>query len=182
MPAITFDEPFLRSLERLRLATRRPREGTFKGDRPSTRRGSSVEFVDFRAYTPGDDLRQIDWHAFARLDRPFVRLYREEEDISVLLLVDASRSMSFGRAPKLDQALRLAAALGYVALLAGEPVQLAFLDGRGVEPALGGRALRGRRAALTLFAQLGTRGAGGEADLDAALTRYARQAKRPGLA
>jgi uncharacterized protein (DUF58 family) len=182
MASVSFEEPLLRSLERLRLATRRPREGTFKGDRPSTRRGTSVEFVDFRPYVPGDDLRQIDWHAYGRLDRPYVRLFREEEDISVHLLVDASRSMRFGRADKFEQALRIAAAIGYVALMSGDPVQLAFLGGRNIELALGGRRLRGRRAAHTLFAQLGTRAAGGDTDLNAGLALYARLARRTGLA
>ena len=66
-----------------------------QGDRRSTKRGSSVEFADYRNYTPGDDLRRLDWNIYARLDRPFIKLFEEEEDLSVTILLDGSRSMDW---------------------------------------------------------------------------------------
>ena len=88
-----FDETFLRRLEQLELASRRLTAGRMKGERRSTRRGQSVEFADYRNYSAGDDLRQLDWNAYARLEKLFVKLFVEEEDVTVHILVDASRSM-----------------------------------------------------------------------------------------
>src|SRR3972149_4109435 len=85
-----------------------------KGERRSKRKGQSVEFADFRAYVPGDDLRTIDWNLYARLDKLIVKLFLEEEDLHFYTLIDASRSMDFGEPSKLDYAKQLAAALGFV--------------------------------------------------------------------
>ena len=92
-----FDEAFLRQLERLQLIMRSPVRGGLKGGRRSVKRGQSVEFADYREYTLGDDLRQLDWNVYARLERLFVKLFVEEEDVTVTLLVDASASMASGR-------------------------------------------------------------------------------------
>ncbi len=86
-----FDETTLRKLTRLTLVASRVRAGVLKGERRSTKRGSSLEFADYRNYTPGDDLRRLDWNVYARLDRPFLKLFEEEEDLAVYALVDASR-------------------------------------------------------------------------------------------
>ena len=93
-----FDEAFLRQLERLLLLMRSPVRGGLKGGRRSVKRGQSVEFADYRDYTLGDDLRQLDWNVYARLERLFVKLFIEEEDVTVTLLVDASASMAAGHA------------------------------------------------------------------------------------
>src|SRR5438128_8827002 len=111
-----FDEGFLRQLERLLLLMRAPVRGGLKGGRRSVKRGQSVEFADYRDYTLGDDLRQLDWNVYARLERLFVKLFVEEEDVTVHVLVDASRSMDFGDPNKLDFARRAAAALAYLGL------------------------------------------------------------------
>src|SRR5919202_1421902 len=108
---------FLYTLDHLMLVSRRARAGTFKGERRSPRRGGSVEFADYREYTRGDDFRQIDWNAYARLERLFLRLFVEEEDATVHIIVDASQSMDWGQPSKWHYAQRLAAALGYVALV-----------------------------------------------------------------
>ena len=84
-----FDEAFLRQLERLLLLMRSPVRGGLKGGRRSVKRGQSVEFADYRDYTLGDDLRQLDWNVYARLERLFVKLFVEEEDVTVTLLIDA---------------------------------------------------------------------------------------------
>ena len=94
--ATLFDEAFLRRLETLELASRRLTAGRMKGERRSLRRGQSVEFADYRNYTAGDDLRQLDWNVYARLEKLFVKLFVEEEDVTVHVLVDASASMDFG--------------------------------------------------------------------------------------
>ena len=114
MDAALFDRDFLRKLESLAFVSRRIYRGEARGAHASVRRGTSLDFADFRTYQPGDDFRTIDWGIYGRLDRLFVRLYAEEEDLTVHLLLDASASMSFGSPPKIDYARRLAAALGYV--------------------------------------------------------------------
>ncbi len=143
-----FDEAFLRRLEQLELASRRMTAGRMKGERRSVRRGQSVEFADYRNYAAGDDLRQLDWNAYARLEKLFVKLFVEEEDVTVHVLVDASRSMDYGEPNKLDAARRAAAALGYLGLASMDRVSVAFLgDGE----ASGMRPMRGKRRALELF-------------------------------
>jgi uncharacterized protein (DUF58 family) len=133
-----FDEAFLRQLERLTLIMRSPVRGGLKGGRRSVKRGQSVEFADYREYTLGDDLRQLDWNVYARLERLFVKLFVEEEDVTVTLLVDASASMAMGDPSKLVFAKRAAAALGYIGLASEDRI---------VVSALGGRVAR-RRTAL----------------------------------
>src|SRR5690349_24474429 len=88
-----FDEAFLRQLERLMLVTKKAVAGGMKGVRRSVKRGQSVEFTDYRNYTLGDDLRALDWNLYARLEKLFIKLFIEEEDVNVHILVDASASM-----------------------------------------------------------------------------------------
>ena len=95
---LAFDEAFLRRLERLSVAVRRSRPGQDVGHRRSPSHGSSVEFADFRAYVPGDDMRRVDWHAYARFGRLFLRLYHDEQNATLHLLLDVSASMDWGAA------------------------------------------------------------------------------------
>src|SRR6187401_2674827 len=125
-----FDEGFLRQLERLLILMRSPVRGGLKGGRRSVKRGQSVEFADYRDYALGDDLRQLDWNVYARLERLFVKLFIEEADVTVTLLVDASASMATGRPEKLLFAKRAAAALGYIALASEDRVSLSVIAGR----------------------------------------------------
>src|SRR3712207_2259264 len=125
-----FDEGFLRQLERLVLLMKSPVRGGLKGGRRSVKRGQSVEFADFRDYSLGDDLRQLDWNVYARLERLFVKLFVEEEDVTVTILVDASASMAVGRPQKLLFAKRAAAALGYIGLASEDRVAVSVLAGR----------------------------------------------------
>lgn len=111
-----FDGAFLQRLERLALLSRRPLAGDAGGPRRSPRHGQSVEFADFRDYAPGDDVRRIDWSAYARLDRLFLRLYRAEETTTLTLLIDRSRSMETGDPPKSLTAARIAAIFSFIAL------------------------------------------------------------------
>ena len=125
-----FDEAFLRQLERLLLLLRSPVRGGLKGGRRSVKRGQSVEFADYRDYALGDDLRQLDWNVYARLERLFVKLFIEEEDVTITLLIDASASMASGRPEKLLFAKRAAAALGYIGLASEDRVAVSALGGR----------------------------------------------------
>src|SRR6188508_513510 len=125
-----FDEAFLRQLERLLLLMRSPARGGLKGGRRSVKRGQSVEFADYREYALGDDLRQLDWNVYARLEKLFVKLFIEEEDVTVTLLLDASASMATGHPQKLTFAKRAAAALGYIALASEDKVSVSALAGR----------------------------------------------------
>lgn len=120
-----FDSAFLERLQRLALLNRHPIGGPSSGPRRSPRHGSSVEFSDFRNYVTGDDFRRLDWKAYGRLDRLFLRLYRAEEITRVTLLLDHSTSMRFGAPTKVLTAARLAAILSYVALHNYDTVSLA---------------------------------------------------------
>jgi uncharacterized protein (DUF58 family) len=135
-----FDEAFLRQLERLLLLMKSPVRGGLKGGRRSVKRGQSVEFADYRDYSLGDDLRQLDWNVYARLERLFVKLFVEEEDVTVTFLIDASASMTAGRPPKLLFAKRAAAALGYIGLASEDRIAVSVLGGRTArrQPALRG--------------------------------------------
>jgi uncharacterized protein (DUF58 family) len=146
-----FDEAFLRQLERLQLIMKAPVRGGLKGGRRSVKRGQSVEFADFRDYALGDDLRQLDWNVLARLEKLFIKLYVEEEDITIHFLVDASASMAAGAPPKLLFAKRAAAALGYIGLASEDRVTVSVLGGR---VARRRTALRGSGRVFRLLADL----------------------------
>jgi uncharacterized protein (DUF58 family) len=115
-------------LERMELVSRKIFRGRMKGERRSHRKGQSVEFADFRNYVPGDDLRFIDWNLFARLDRLYLKLFLEEEDLHLYVLIDDSRSMDFGSPSKLHVAKQIAAALGYIGLCRGDRVSMASFN------------------------------------------------------
>ena len=125
-----FDEAFLRQLERLGVLMKQPARGGLKGGRRSVKRGQSVEFADYRDYALGDDLRQLDWNVFARLEKLFVKLFVEEEDVTITLLIDASASMASGTPEKLLFAKRAAAALGYIGLASEDRIAISVLGGR----------------------------------------------------
>src|SRR6202451_796310 len=111
------DPKFLAQLEQLELVTKKIFVGRMKGERRSKRKGQSVEFADYRNYVVGDDLRFIDWNLYARLDRLFLKLFLEEEDLSFYILIDTSASIDFGNPNTLLYLKRVAAALGYIGLV-----------------------------------------------------------------
>jgi uncharacterized protein (DUF58 family) len=179
----------LAQLDRLALVSRRMRAGQIQGERRSPKRGGSVEFADFRSYATGDDFRQIDWNAYARLERLFVKLFVAEEDLTVHVWLDASRSMAWGEPPKWLCAQRLAAALGYVALVGLDRVTAVALTGqpspgaeeRGRNGAVTGfRPHRGKRQALAWFDWLSGLEAGGEVDVLPSLRAALAQTRHPG--
>jgi len=133
----------LAKLERMELVSRKIFRGRMKGERRSPRKGQSVEFADFRNYVPGDDLRFVDWNTFARLEKLFLKLFLEEEDLHFYALLDASDSMEFGDPTKLHWAKQLAAALGFIGLVRGDRVKIETVG----QPARAGSpAFRGRRS------------------------------------
>ncbi len=133
----------LLQLEKLELVSRKVFRGRMKGERRSKRKGQSVEFADFRNYVHGDDLRFIDWNTYARLDRLFLKLFFEEEDLHFYTLIDASASMNFGQPTKLQYAKQLAAALGFIGLIRSDRVRIETIGQPVRQP---GPVFRGRRS------------------------------------
>ena len=114
-----FDDDFQRKLDYLALVSKRVFAGRMRAERRTKKTGSGVEFADHRDYQPGDDFRYLDWNVYQRFDRLLLRLFEEEEDLAIYIIVDASASMGFGdggQAKKLRYAKRVAAALAYVGL------------------------------------------------------------------
>jgi uncharacterized protein (DUF58 family) len=122
------DPKLMAKLERMELVSRKIFRGRMKGERRSRRKGQSVEFADFRNYVPGDDLRFIDWNLFARLDRLYLKLFMEEEDLHLYVLIDDSQSMTFGTPTKFHVAKQIGAALGYIGLCRGDRVALSCFN------------------------------------------------------
>ncbi len=174
----------LRRLEQFQLLAQRRAKSSLKGERRSRSRGQSVEFADYRNYAPGDDFRYLDWNLYGRLDRLFLKLYEEERELPVRILLDASDSMSFGEPRKFDFARQVAAAIGYVALCGFDRVTLVPFPEKPEEAAARGalRLVRGRKSALQFFQNLGQLSAGGPATLNDSLRRVALEARQAGLA
>jgi uncharacterized protein (DUF58 family) len=147
-----FPPTFLRKLEMLELVSRRIFAGKTRGERRSTRRGGSVEFSDYRPYGPGDDFRAIDWNAYARLEHLFLKLFVEEEDLAVHIVVDASPSMAFG-APqrKLDLARRVAGALAYMSLASYDRASVFAIGAAGGAPVQATPLYRGKGRIFRIF-------------------------------
>ncbi len=162
----------MRRLEALALSPSSATVSPIKGERQSAKRGYGQDFLDYRDYGPGDDPRYVDWNAAARTNKLFVRVYHEERDIKLVLVIDTSESMNFGLPSRLHFAAQLAAALGFVALCGNDRVT--------VQPfsvALGPTLppLRGKSAAPRLFAYLQALTAGGGTSIEASLHRLAVQ-------
>src|SRR5687768_17900939 len=114
---LLLDPAFMARLDQLDLVSRKILAGKMKGERRSKRRGQSVEFADFRNYVVGDDLRFIDWNIYARLDKLFLKLFLEEEDLALYVLVDVTKSADYGEPHKGMYMKKVAAALGYIGLV-----------------------------------------------------------------
>lgn len=174
-----FDEDFQRRLETLALVSRRVFSGRLRAERRTKKRGSGIEFADYRDYVPGDDFRYVDWNIYRRFSRLLVRLYEEEEDLSIYFIVDCSSSMGFGDGRKFDQARRLCAALAYVGLANLDRVTIV-----GVTDQIVGRmpTARGKGRIFTVFHQLRELDATGTTDLRDSVRTFVAQHKRRGLA
>ncbi len=167
----------LSQLERYRFQPRRSHSAQIRGERLSPRKGISIEFADYRHYTPGDDLRHLDWNILARLDRAYLRTYQDEQELPVHLLLDCSASMAFGEPSKFDGARTLAGSLGYIGLVGGDAVYPHALGVSASEV----RPLRGRVAYLRLQEWLRVREPSGRA-LSTAIQRFAQANLPSGMA
>lgn len=145
------DEDFLARCSRLALISRSVVRGKLRGERRSRRRGMSTEFADHRDYVLGDDLRHLDWNIYGRLEKLFIKLFEEEEERNVVLLLDASRSMDCGEPNKWRHAKQVTAALGAIALASGDRVHLRIFD-QELHPVSG--SMRGTRSVLQLLQML----------------------------
>lgn len=189
MPPVTaqndlFDPAFLRSLEGLRMIARRVPSGGRMAEQRSRARGAGVEFTDVRPYVPGDDFRAIDWHLYQRLDKVFLRLFLEEEDLPVHVLLDESASMAqppAGRTEPRDKfrtARQAVAALAYVGAHHLDRVSILPFTDASAAPL---RAVSGRGAFHRLLSWLAERSTSGRTDLVRALKEFGHRRLRRGL-
>jgi uncharacterized protein (DUF58 family) len=169
------DPGFARELEALRRRMQvRARSGG-GGEHVAKRRGGSAEFLEHRPYAPGDDLRRMDWLAFARTGEPVLKLFRAEEDVVVRLVVDASASLG---GEKLETAKRLGAAIGYMAIAGSERAQV-ICAGEGLGRV--GEPTRGRAALPKLLRELDAMSPRGGTDLTRAIDGVVQRSGRPGM-
>ncbi len=174
-----FDEAFFSRLARLSLLARRSVIGRAKGERRSKSSGAGAEFRDFRPYVAGDDLRYVDWNIYSRLDRLFLKLFIEEEDLCLHLLIDTSGSMGFGSPPKLTYALQTGAALTFIALVNLERVAIGLFS-NSLTQAI--RPRRGKGQIFPLLRTLAQARPAGTTDLGSALEQYALRSRTAGTA
>jgi uncharacterized protein (DUF58 family) len=181
-PQSLLDPAFVRELEALRRRLSLTAQSGAQGERAARRRGGSAEFQDHRPYAAGDDLRRVDWAAYARTGEPVLKLFRAEEDSVLRLVLDASASLAFGNPPKLSVAQRLAAAIGYLGLANGQRAQV-FIARKTKERdvARASTPRRGRAALPQLLRDLAEAEASGSTDLARALEQVLELAPRPGL-
>ena len=177
-----FDERFLRKLETLELAVRRAAGARARGIRRTRRIGAGLELADHRDYVPGDDLRYLDWNLYGRLDRRALRLFEEDEDVAIDVIVDASGSMAMGAPPKIDLALQLGAALAYVGLANLDRVAVTALGDGAAAPSL--PAQRGKNRILRILRLFEGVTANGRQPLSSALRAHLgrRTGRRGGVA
>ncbi len=177
-PQPLLEPQFLARLEQLELVSRKIFLGRLKGERRSRRKGQSVEFADYRNYVVGDDLRFLDWNLYARLDRLFLRLFQEEEDLHFYLLLDNSLSMDFGTPTKLHYAKQVAATLGFIGLVNLNRVVVEAFNERLTQSM---PALRGRRSLWRLLDFLDKIEAAGSSDLTRSLRSFSLQCSGKGV-
>jgi uncharacterized protein (DUF58 family) len=172
------DPKFLAQLEQLELVSRKIFLGRMKGERRSKRKGQSVEFADYRNYVVGDDLRFLDWNLYARLDRLFLRLFMEEEDLHFYVLIDNSLSMDFGEPSKLHYAKQVAAALGFIGLVNLDRVVVEAFNNQLTQSL---PAVRGRRSLWRLLDFLTKLEPAGPSDLTRALRTFSLKCSGKGI-
>jgi uncharacterized protein (DUF58 family) len=186
---ILLPEHIRRRFDPLTLMAKNIRAGSMKGERRSVKRGTSIEFADYRNYVPGDDLRKMDWNVYARLEKPYIKLLEDEEDLAVHVLLDASASMNWPNAEeteaggnpehnKLLFAQRLFAGLAYISLSTGDRLMMSAMNDKGANyfgPS------RGRVQTVPMLRFTHAVKAQGITDLNHTLRQYAIREKRPGL-
>src|SRR5882724_11023507 len=169
---------FMTRLDQLDVLSRKLLAGKMKGERRSKRRGQSVEFADYRNYVVGDDLRFIDWNVYARLDKMFLKLFLEEEDLSLYILCDVSKSCDFGNPNKALYIKQVAAALAYIGLVNYNRVTIAAMNDTVVADT---GALRGRTKVNQMIDFISKLEPRGQSNLAAACKRFALANRRKGV-
>jgi len=174
-----FDDEFLKKLEYLNIISKRLFAGQLRAERRTRRRGTGLEFADYRAYVAGDDFRHLDWKAYLRLNRLILKLFEEEEDLPIYFFIDSSQSMNYGQPTKLDYARRVAAALCYIGLANLDRVNVvSFADG--VKSELPPQ--RGKGRIFKIFKFLMDINPSGETDARTSFKTYCTETRRRGLA
>ena len=189
-----FDQAFLKKLEYLHIVAKKVFTGRLRAERRSRKTGAGIEFADHRQYTPGDDLRYLDWAVYGRMDRLLLRLFEEEEDLYIYILVDRSESMRLGasgdgsplvvpgrdgRIAKLGYASQVAAALAYVGLSNLDRIAL-YAFAEGMQDQL--PAVRGKGRIFKVFDFLSGLSPSGQTDLRAAISEFVHKTRRRGVA
>lgn len=176
--ADVFDDEFLRQLELLQVIARRLIRGRQRAERKTKKVGSGLEFADHREYSPGDDIRNVDWNVLGRLNQTLVRLFEEDEDLPLRLVVDVSDSMLTKTGEKLIYAQKIAAALAYVGLAGLDRVGLTAMSGK-VHETL--PAIRGKSRIFRVFEFLRNNKRGGPTDIRSGCKRVAAESSLPGV-
>lgn len=179
MPQNLIDAEFMKKIERLSIVAKKLFPGAMKGKRRSTKRGSSVEFADYRDYQMGDDFRFIDWNIYARLDKLLLKTFVEEENIYIHILLDASVSMNFGTPSKLEYAKRIAAVLSYIGLVELDMVTITAFAGKLTERI---NPMRGKDRIFNVLGFLENIQPEKETLMDEAFRRYSLTVINPGVA
>jgi uncharacterized protein (DUF58 family) len=173
-----FDDEFLKKLEYLSILSKRLFTGQLKAERRAKRRGTGLEFADYRQYVAGDDFRHLDWKAYLRLNKLILRLFEEEEDLPIYMFVDASQSMSYGNPSKFDYARRVAAALCYIGLSNLDRVNVVGYANK-VKGEL--QPQRGKGRIFRVFRFLEEMTTGGETNARESFKTYCTETRRRGL-
>src|SRR6185295_17382269 len=175
-PLLSHD--FLRRLDRLRLASNEPARGHLKGLHRARRSGSGMEFKDYRPYSPGDDLKSVDWRAYLRMERFFVKLFVDEADLPIYIFLDTSASMGVGSPSKFEVGRKTAAALAHVGFVNMDRVSLIAVANGIVRERSG---LRGKNQSWPAFEFLKQLECGGNTCFEAAFKRYFAVPRAKGL-
>jgi uncharacterized protein (DUF58 family) len=173
-----FDDEFLKKLEYLSILSKKLFPGQFRAERRTKRRGTGLEFADYRQYVAGDDFRHLDWKAYLRLNRLILRLFEEEEDLPIYFFVDASQSMTYGNPSKFDYARRVAAALCYIGLSNLDRVYVVAYGDR-IKMELPPQ--RGKGRIFRIFRFLEEIPPGGETNARESFKAYCTETRRRGL-
>ncbi|HEX8111396.1 MAG TPA: DUF58 domain-containing protein [Kofleriaceae bacterium] len=175
-----FDDRFLKTLEHLHMVSRKVFAGNLRAERRTRKVGSGIEFADHRTYARGDDFRYIDWNLYGRLDKLLLRLFEEEEDLHIYILIDVSDSMAIGTPlPKLHYAMQVGAALAYVGLANLDRVAIIPFAGKLIDRL---PPSRGKNRIFRVFEFLRNCDIGGQTDLAECMKTFVGQNKRRGLA
>lgn len=173
------DSEFLKFLEKMKIAFKLNYNSGIIGERVSNQRGSGMDFKDYRHYEIGDDYRYIDWNLYSRLEQLYLKEFIEEKGSSIYLMIDNSESMSIGKPSKIDKAVQIAAALGYIGLTQMDRVGVAYFSDQLNSVS---RLIKGKNQVNNLFHVLESVKTTGETDISRSIASFVHRFKKPGVA